>query len=204
MGIRWNGVAIAVLVGLSLVLAGCSQSPLSPNDPSQNSGTSSASSAPPIVSFAADGSVDYVSAPVEDEVGTVVNQVMALPASLTGSAKIDGSLGGVVRAGRFTIKVPAGAFTGIAVITMSVPDSTVMLCDLSISPSTANHFKVPVVLTADITSASLTDASTFTTYWYDPARLTWVSLLARSRTSGSTIVTNLEHFSRYASGKAGW
>jgi hypothetical protein len=79
-----------------------------------------------------------------------------------------------------------------------------MLCDLSISPPTANRFKIPAQLMADISCASITDASTFTVYWYDPTRLAWVSLLARSRTSGTAIVTSLDHFSRYAAGKAGW
>jgi hypothetical protein len=79
-----------------------------------------------------------------------------------------------------------------------------MVCELSISPSSANRFRYPAQLTADLSSASITDASTFTTFWYNPTRLTWVNLSTKSSTSGSTITTALDHFSTYASGKAGW
>jgi hypothetical protein len=106
--------------------------------------------------------------------------------------------------GRFSVKLPAGAFSGTATVTMSMPDSNLMICDLSISPSSANKFKYPAQLTADFSSSGITDVSTLTTYWYDPTRVTWVSLSMKSRISGSAVTTALEHFSKYGSGKAGW
>ncbi len=117
---------------------------------------------------------------------------------------LDGALGGVLHVGRFTVDVPVDAFSGTATVTVSIPDSLVVLCDLSISPLPANGFKVPVKLTANLSSADLTDASTCTMYWYDPNRLTWCNMLSKSRTSGTLVTTSLDHFSRYAAGKTGW
>ena len=196
--------ALTLLAANGLLLSGCSQSPLSPENPAQNAGTGLNSVTPPIVSFGADGTVDYVSAPVETTDSPSVNLAGSLPASLKSTVNMDGSRGGMVRVGRFTVKLPAGAFSGTATVTLSMPDSNVMICDLSITPSSANKFRYPAQLTADFSSSGITDVSTLTTYWYDPARITWVNLSAKSRISGSTVTTALEHFSKYGSGKAGW
>jgi hypothetical protein len=203
---RWKASGLAVLAGIGLLLSGCSTSPL---DPGASSQTGTGRGAPPVVSFAADGTVNYVDAPC-DSTGSASTDSTSLIADLlhpnlvSVSARIDGNVGGSVRAGRFTVKVPAGAFVGPATVTVTMPDSTLMLCDLSISPAAANHFAVPVLLVADLSSATLTDASTFTMYWYDPTLVSWLSLIGKTRTTGSLVVTDLNHFSKYASGKAGW
>jgi hypothetical protein len=193
--------ALTLLVAIGLLLSGCSQSPLSPENPAQ---TGLNSVTPPIVSFAADGTVDYVVAPVDTTDDPSVTLAGPLPTSLKSTVNVDGSRGGLVRVGRFSVKLPAGAFSGTATVTMSMPDSNLMICDLSISPSSANKFKYPAQLTADFSSSGITDVSTLTTYWYDPTRVTWVSLSMKSRISGSAVTTALEHFSKYGSGKAGW
>ena len=196
--------ALTLLAAIGLGLSGCSQSPLSPGNPAQGGGTSFNSAMPPIVSFGADGTVDYVVAPVGTADNPSVNLAGALPTSLRSTANLDGSRGGMVRVGRFSVKIPPGAFIGPATVTMSMPDSNVMICDLAITPQAANKFKYPVQLTADFSSSGITDVSTLTTYWYDPTRITWVNLSAKSRISGSAVTTALEHFSTYGSGKAGW
>ena len=197
--------ALTLLAALGLAFSGCSQSPLAPENASSNAGTGPNRVPPPIVSFEADGStVDYVTAPLDTMVDGVVHLVGALPTSLKSTVTVDGTRGGLVRAGRFSVKIPPGAFSGTASVTVSMPDSTVMICDLAISPASANRFKIPAQLTADFSSSSITDVSTLTTYWYDPTRVTWVSLSAKSRISGSAVTTALEHFSKYGSGKAGW
>jgi hypothetical protein len=203
---RWKASGFAVLAGIGLLLSGCGTSPLGPGGSSQ---TGTSRGAPPIVSFAADGTVDYVDAPCDSAGGAPADSTPPTPDPLhpnlvSASARIDGSVGGFVRAGRFMVWVPAGAFTGPATVTVTMPDSALMLCDLSISPASANHFRVPVQLVADLSSATLTDASTFTMYWYDPTLISWLSLRGKSRTSGALVLTDLNHFSKYASGKAGW
>jgi hypothetical protein len=198
---RWRVSGLAVLAAVGLLLSGCGTSPLGPTG--SQTGTASFA-APPIANFAADGTVDYVDAPCDSTDETPVALDLLPPTAVRGSARIDGSVGGAVRAGRFTVMVPPGAFAGPATITITMPDSALMLCELSISPASANHFKVPVQLVADLSSSRVTDASTFTMYWYDPTRILWKSLVAKSRTSGALLMTDLEHFSKYASGKAGW
>jgi hypothetical protein len=197
--------ALAALICVGLVLAGCGQSPLAPGETGQGGVT--VHSTPPVVTLAGDGTVDYVQAPVESTLTEDVNEdinIVAYPKAERVSVRVAGSRGGAVRAGRFSLKIPPGAFEGDATVTITMPDTTVMVCDLSIAPLSANGFKVPVVLTADLSSTDLPDASTLTMYWYDPSGLTWVNCSAKSRTMGALVTMSLEHFSRYAAGKAGW
>jgi hypothetical protein len=190
-------------MGTVLLLSGCGQSPVGPTDPSQGSGAGGTRQAPPLVTVEPDGTVTYVDAPCDTANQTGVIDPL-LPASLRASAWISGSVGGVVRAGRFAVRIPAGAFPGVAQVTVTMPDSSMMLCDLSISPASVNQFKVPVQLVADLSATDMTDASTCTMYWYDPNRVLWKNLVAKTRTSGTLVVTDLDHFSKYAAGKAGW
>jgi len=192
---------LAALVAVGLALAGCSQSPLAP----VNAGGTFTPVTPPLVSIAADGTVGYVTAPVGSltDPGSV-NLSGSINNGVTTSATIDGNTGGTLKAGRFTVRIPGGAFKGPATVTISMPDTTVMLCDLSITPQAANKFAKPAQLTADLSSPTMTDASGCTNYWYDPTRATWVNLASKSSCSGTRVTTNLDHFSTYASGKAGW
>ena len=198
MNFRFRASALGLLVGTVLVLAGCSKSPLSPGSPS---GTASA---PPIVSFDSDGAVSYVGAPVGDQVADPMKAGGVTPRAVSSSSVIDGNRGGSVRAGRFSVRLPAGAFVGPATVTVSMQDSTVMICELSITPQAANKFKNSAELTADLSSPDVVDASAFTMYWYDPAKADWVNLFAKSRVNGSNVTTTLDHFSTYGAGKAGW
>jgi hypothetical protein len=156
-----------------------------------------------LVSISADGTMDYVAAPVDTLSDTLRVDVPRVK-TIVQTATIDGDRGGAMRAGRFSLVVPPGAFKGVAVISMTMPDSTVMVCDLGIAPLSLNKFSVPVQLTADLSSANMTDASGCTNYWFDPTNVRWVSLVAKSRCSGSLVTSSLDHFSTYGSGKAGW
>jgi len=193
--------AYAVLVGACLVLGGCTLFPTAPANTATD-GSSTPTEPPPLVTIAPDGTMDFTPAPLETLPDDTVHVLRAT--GLKAGAYVDGDLGGRVSAGRYTLVVPPGAFKGTAFITLSMPDSTVMVCDLSIQPSTSNHFDVPVELNADLSAPGKTDASDCTTYWYDPVRMDWVSMSSKSRCSGTLITTDLEHFSRYGSGKAGW
>lgn len=78
------------------------------------------------------------------------------PTQATATAVIRGQFGGSVRAGVFKVVVPPGAWTGNGIVTVRQPDVTVPAAVLSITPSTKNHFKVPVQVIVD--ASSLTDA----------------------------------------------
>ncbi len=129
---------------------------------------------------------------------------------------VDGSLGAKMRCGRFYLMVPPGAFEGTGTITMSMPDSTVMVCDLDIFPRTLNAFNEPVHLALCVND---TDASTDTLsmYWHDPDHDKWVDMGCDKDLSQHPemvgapcplnprgITTELRHFSKYSGGKAGW
>jgi len=200
---RWPLSTLWFLVAVGLVLGGCSQSPLAPRDP--NSVTTAV--APPIAQFADDGSLGYVGTPGDSlppEHNPDTTATPQRPNAIRTMAKVSCDRGGALRAGRFTLKIPAGALPEDAVVALSMPDSTLMVCDIEITPSSANHFKLPVQLMANLSTSTMEDVSTCTMYWYDPTRASWVSLEGKSRTANCVVTTDLEHFSRYGSGKAGW
>ena len=122
--------------------------------------------------------------------------------SLVGSKLINGRVGGVVFVGNWKLIVPPGAFNGIGNITIAVPDSTVDQCDLSIDPPALNHFSEDVELR--FRCVSLTDADRRDMRWWNPTSNTWTVLKSWPNKSDLSRCTSLQHFSKYASGKAGW
>jgi len=177
--------AAAVLVALT-ALSGCSNSPLAPEQsiaPTSAAGTSEANSS--ILG-------DAITTTTSTVVGTtslVVSQTVGL-------------LGGVVKCGDWTVTIPAGALSGIATVTVSVPDPTVPKVNLSVVPSLLNSFKVPVTLTCKLPTA--TDASTDVMYWWDPSAKVWRAIPSTANLTTYTRSAQLSHFSTYGCGKAGW
>ena len=118
------------------------------------------------------------------------------------SAMIDGAEGGTLSLGRFTLTVPAGAWSGRATVTIHQPNPALLQCSLEVS-GVENQFAVPVTLTTDLsyTGAAANEAGMV---WFDPASAAW--WLIESGANGSSISTNLSHFSQYGvlRTKAGW
>ena len=116
---------------------------------------------------------------------------------------VNGVLGAVLNNGMWTAQVPAGAFTGSATITLSVPGSNPKTCQLDILPLSKNGFSRPVVLTAKIGSSVTSDMRI---ECYDPGSQTWVpvpgSIVDLSK---GTVSAPLSHFSLYrVGGRSGW
>lgn len=197
----WRASALAVLVGACFVLGGCTLFPTAPES-TTTSGTSTNREPPPLATIAPDGTMEFTPAPVDTLPDDTTHVMRA--AGLKTSLYVDGAVGGRVRVGRYSLEIPPGAYKGQGLITLSMPDSTVMVCDLSIQPATLSPFAEPLKLQADLSAPGMNDASDCTTYWYDPVRMGWVSMSSKSQCSGTLITTALEHFSRYGSGKAGW
>ena len=126
-----------------------------------------------------------------------------MPSALLVRAKIDGAAGGKVICGRFRLDFPPGAFAGTATIQMAAPDSTLMLCDLSIAPDSLNAFSKPVVLTLDAGKLAVSTGS-LSIYWYDPLTGRWVDMRSTRNLLTGEVSQQLTHFSRYLGGKAGW
>lgn len=214
--------SLGAALGAALLLAGCGGTPLSPT--SGSGGATGAGSGPEVLLVGAGGTVSFVPASVATALATTT--LSSADRSLTVSREIDGAAGGVIRCGRFVLHVPAGAFEGTGTVTMRMPDSTVMVVDLGISPSSLNGFLAPVALAVNTTGADV-GVDSLGMYWYDPANAGWTglvcdkdlasdptlvqtieesanSLLGGATDSTSGLWTALPHFSKYAAGKAGW
>ena len=123
--------------------------------------------------------------------------------SLATSKPINGRLGGIVTVGRWKLVVPAGAFVGTGVLSISVPDTTVDQCNLSIAPLSLNHFLEPVELR--FLCGSMQEADLRDMRWWNPATKTWVIIQSWPNSEDVSRCAPLAHFSTYASGgKAGW
>lgn len=199
-----NGLASVALAALLSALLGCGSSLTGPqtasttDPPPGNPAPSDSLLSPPILTVNVDGTADFVQVSESE----IVTPVLLDPQSA--SAKIDGNAGGKVGCGRFEVVVPPGAFWGSATVTITIPDPTRQLCDLSISPSYDNNFRVPVQLISNVKDCVGVDATTLTTYWYDAAGSKWVDMKATTDASSGTVTANLHHFSKYGTGKAGW
>jgi hypothetical protein len=125
----------------------------------------------------------------------------------TTKTKTIGVLGGTVSVGDFTLVVPPLALTRTASITVSQPDLTRPVVNLSISPSSANKFLLPVLLTADAKRMSPSLLSVACISYYNPSTGKWEDLASTVNLLGLTVSTPLWHFSTYrvsSEGKAGW
>ena len=123
------------------------------------------------------------------------------------SRTIDGSVGGAVVAGRWTVVVPPGAFNGTGTISVTVPDASVLSCTLDISPASLNGFARPVGLVCDANGVETADFWSLVVGYYDPALGKWTQVTNSRQQPGSlTVEAPLWHFSSYGvvSGKAGW
>jgi len=195
---RKSFLRLAALAALLSALVGCGSTLTGPQAPSNEAqAPADTTLSPPLLTVQQDGSTDFVQVSGSETVVAVV------PDPETASAKIDGIKGGKVGCGRFTVIVPPGAYFGIATITITIPDPTVQVCDLSISPAIANQFAVPVQLVNNLKDCSV-DARTLTTYWYDTGSIRWVDMKAATDSESGTVTANLRHFSKYGTGKAGW
>lgn len=209
--------ALILAAGLSVALEGCGDAPMAPENPAVVAG-------PPLLVVGADGATSFERLTVAAATDT---------ANLTGSRAlkvskaIDGSQGGWVRCGRYFLAVSPGAFDTLGTITMSMPDSTLMVVDLEIAPARLNSFHAPVYLAVNTTDTDVPSDS-LAIYWMDPKTASWTDVTTtKSVTSATDCVTQvdggssdggtpdsnwatlgvtstLQHFSRYSTGKAGW
>ena len=153
---------------------------------------------------------------IDDEASTVpldpalaevkLVDVPALPGPTSGSKLINGLLGGTLQVGRFTLVVPPLAFSGSATIRINVPDASQMKVELNISPASANHFRLPVVLSSNVAGADTPLISKLETVWFDELAGVWRPVPGSAvNVTGLTVYAPLYHFSTYGvQGKAGW
>ena len=186
-----SALAGAALLGMTFVL-GCSTSPTAPVVGAIQDAPGPPS--PPV----------FVTLPVPQAASV---QGSAGSGVETVSQRVDGAVGGVVVAGRFRLTIPAGAFSGPATVSVSVPDAAELACSLEINPPSANLFRLPVLLEADCVGARVARASDLALARWEPSLGAW-RVLGTSRADSKLwkVRAGLEHFSRYevVETKAGW
>jgi len=176
MSLRPSLGLLPVLAAL-LLFVGCSKSPLSPEQPAgQNQ------------SFSSDPAA--------------ANAGLLSTTSQIVTGTVNGVLGGVIKNGDWTVKIPAGSFSGIGLVTVTVPDPSVRSCELGIFPSLLNSFRVPVTLSCRLQSTD--EVRDFTMQWWDPGTKTWKAIPSTTNATTMTCDAPLPHFSTYRCGKAGW
>lgn len=117
------------------------------------------------------------------------------------SVLVNAKDGGVVSFGRFTLEIPPGALDANTRIGISVPDPSLVMCELE---PHGLQFNRPVTLTIDYggTEAERLEASSLTlgVYWYNEATGRW-ELVGRSMDTDRNLTeAELEHFSKYSGG----
>ena len=213
---RW-----ALLVSVVAAFSGCGSSPVGPAPVGSGGGGTGgdpnpAAMGPPILVVHPDGTTSWTQLPLGAGVKPAGTEPGVATNRLEVVEQVDGAAGAKMRCGRFYLMIPPGTFDGSGSVTMSMEDSTVMVCNLEIFPRELNSFREPVHLALCVND---TDASTDTLsiYWNDPDKNEWVSmtcdkdLSAHAETASAPfpanargVMTELRHFSRYSAGKAGW
>ena len=164
-------------------------------------GCSSLPTRPEVGSPPAAGGVDATSG----DVGPKPRQISTRPATTTRT--INGTLGGLVSAGNFTVVIPPLAISGTATVTVTQPDVSKPVVSLEISPPSANGFQVPVILIADAAPMSTKTLAAAYVSWLNPSTGKWQPMASKVDLASRTVTCPLQHFSRYAvesGGKAGW
>lgn len=215
-----SGLRLFAVALCAAFLFGCGNTlPLIPKKPE-----TPAAAGPPVLLVEDDGSSGYTGA---DTLEAAWNDGENLSRGLT-VTKVITPEGGWLQCGRFLLVVPDSSFDSTATVTMTMPDTTAMLCDLDIQPARLNRFNKDVLLSVN-TTGTTTDAEALSIYWYNPTGRTWVDMncekdMATTKMCLDTVVqaqndvtapdlsagnvtglsTHLSHFSRYSAGKAGW
>lgn len=128
--------------------------------------------------------------------------------STTEATKTMTVLGGTLSAGDFTLVVPPLALRQTATITVRQPDPSKPVVELSISPATANGFRIPVLLAGNASKMDRSLVSVACISYWNPTTSAWEPV-SGSTVSVATLTVSapLSHFSTYrveSGGKAGW
>ena len=144
--------------------------------------------------------------------GSAPAQVFGLPGGgapgVTTKTTVVGILGGVVAVGDFVVVIPPTALTRTSTITVQQLDLLHPIVHLTISPASANGFRLPVLLVANANRMDRKLLSAACISYYNPATGNWDDLSGSAvSVAGLTVTAPLWHFSTYrvsSGGKAGW
>jgi hypothetical protein len=184
-------VSGALLVALSL--NGCLANPLAVDPRALGIGSPTTPDVTP--------ALETSSAPLTTKPGTTLPG--GDPNERKASALIDGSRGGTVRAGEWTVRIPRGAFSGTGTVTVTVDANDPATVGLEVQPAALNQFRVPVQLRYKTKTHS--QALKLQIEWWNPSRRSWQAISSQADYSDAARVSSLTHFSFYrCRPKAGW
>jgi hypothetical protein len=121
-----------------------------------------------------------------------------------GSVVISAQRGGHLTVGRFELDFAPGALLNDTEITMTDVTNRVGFVQCQLEPE-GTVFHARVTLNADF--SDLVSPTTYTMYWHvpsDDSGEVWLNVGGTPTGDGRGIITQLQHFSDYAPGKAGW
>jgi len=138
--------------------------------------------------------------PADD--GRYVPEIPYLGTFETGTTTkvIDGTLGGTIERGPFRVDVPANSVEGDVQFKVEIPDDGTIQVHLTPHGMT---FDKPVVLTVDLRIASGLGENV-ALFWWNQKQERWDNIGGTFDPDTKQLVTNLDHFSTYAPGRAGW
>jgi hypothetical protein len=140
-------------------------------------------------------------APTAGSIESAAGSGPATAAAVAGTStttRIQGQRGGTVTAGQFTVRIPPGAFTGQALVTVTQPDPSDPRVDLTIWPAVKNGFQVPVTLVVDLTGRSASQIAGSTVHEWDPVTRVWTPMSRQTNdVSAKNVRAPLVHFSSY-------
>ena len=122
---------------------------------------------------------------------------------------ITGTDGGLVDLAGFEVKVPPGAISGEATVSIKLDPADMRRCELGIVPASANGFSKPVTLTVDC--SGMRNVERMGIVWLNEATGEWEEVPGSSvDLQNQSVSAPLMHFSHYGvaevlrEGKAGW
>ena len=140
--------------------------------------------------------------PVFQSAGAPFDSAVTPVGPLVGSITLDGAVGGKLTVGAYRVEVPRGAFRGMATISLTQSDPAILQCELDISPASANQFLVPVTLVARLPNTA--DLIASHNVWLDPSASVWRLIPSVPDLVKTELRSDLWHFSKYGTCRAGW
>lgn len=128
-----------------------------------------------------------------------IDPVQGVSFSGHGSALIQADVGGVVSWGRFSVDIPAGALSEDTEISISRPNSQLVMCELE---PHGIQFNKPVKLQINYGGTYADDKETglasFGIYWLNDSTGIWEMVGQKVDAQSNKVEADLEHFSGYA------
>jgi hypothetical protein len=112
------------------------------------------------------------------------------------------STGGTLELGRYRLIIPPHALDAPTVVTMAAREADGHIgCELQ---PHGIQFRVPVILSMDLTGTNLADCADATIYWLDENSGTWIDMRGEYDPVTETVTISTSHFSQFRAGRAGW